>query len=149
MTTIESRTSPDRMLATDGDLFDLLEVLLGTAHRRQLWLIMLDDANRIEGPLMPLEGHPQHPEDLCDTDDLGEVAHSFALAHRFAMISDLVGATQVILVWERPGGEDLEAEERAWAGAMTRRCDESGVRLRAQFVLHDRGLRLLVPDDHR
>ncbi|UUT35522.1 hypothetical protein [Microbacterium elymi] len=57
-------------------------------------------------------------------------------------------AAQAVFSWERPGGPQVGAEERAWARGLGAACARAGVRVRAQFVVHDRGVRVLAPDDY-
>lgn len=70
------------------------------------------------------------------------------LALRLDEILDAVDATKVVLVWERLGAREFGREELCWAGSMADACRVAGVRLRAQFVLHDGGVRQLAPDDY-
>jgi hypothetical protein len=144
---IDPLLSPERVLATDDDLADLLSRLLERANMRQVWLIMLGADDRVTGPLMPLEDFPSEPDAECDTADLGTLTHSRLLAARFAAFAEMCDAERIVLVWERRGTSALRAGDLAWARAMARDCREAGVALRAQFVLHDRGLRTLAVDD--
>lgn len=148
MKTTDSRVSPDRVLATEADLADLLTCLLRSANIRQMWLIMLDEDHRTTGPLMPMSGHPVNPDAYVDTVDLGSAPYAAVLANRISQFVAMCAAHEIVLVWERRGSGEFSAEDRGWAAAMTRHCRELGVALRAQFVLHDKGLRALTPDDY-
>ncbi|MFT3797078.1 hypothetical protein [Microbacterium sp.] len=147
MKTPDPLLSPDRVLATDDDLADLLSRLLGSAHLRQCWLIMLGPDDRSTGPLMPMSDYPRDPDELARSGDLGTLPVARLLTHRFGQFAELCGATQIVLVWERRGSRTFRDEDRRWAGAISRHCRELGVPLRAQFVLHSRGLRVIAPDD--
>lgn len=148
MTHPDSRTSPNRTLRTDADLHELLSLLLGEANQRQLWFIMMDDRKRITGPLMPMEDYPDSPESLCDTEDLGRATVAEVLADRARMMCELVGGSEIVLVWERPGSDKFTDADLAWARDFVREAGKNGSTLRAQFLLHDGGLRQLTPDDY-
>ncbi len=144
----DPRTSPERVLKTDADLQELLSLLLRRAEQRQLWLIMLGEDKRIVGPLMPMADHPSTPDELCDTDDIGRVTFAHVLMDRAKFVCEAVGGSALVFVWERPGPERFTGEDLTWARAMAREAEQNGQRLRAQFVLHDDGVRLLTPDDY-
>lgn len=148
MTDIDPRLDRARALARDDELEEVLELLLGSSIRRQLWLIFLDDEHRITGPLMPSEDVPRCPDGPVQTDDLGEMTWARLLGHRLSGIAEMIDAAQVVLVWERPGPNAFQVQDLAWARAMSHACAESGMALRAQFLLHDTGIRMLTLDDH-
>lgn len=147
-----TNTDPDLHLhgplRTDDQLRLALEDLLIGANLEQLWFIFLDEDDRITGPLMPGDGCPDDPGDLVETADLGPVPAARVLALRLGLIGELVDAHQVVLVWERPGPDELDGGTRAWVKAMAAACRAADVRVRGQFLLHDDGLRMLVPDDY-
>ena len=144
----DARLGPDRRLTTDADLEEFLGLLLRGAIRRQLWLIMLGPDDRVTGPLMPMDDYPQDPGEPCDTEDLGRAPSARVLADRAAFVCRMVGGRAIVLVWERPGPDKFTPADLAWAGAMARECAAAGARLRAQFVLHDGGVRPLTADDY-
>ena len=47
--------------ATDDELREGLRMLLQRANLRQMWLIFLDDGQRIGDPLMPMDDTPTTP----------------------------------------------------------------------------------------
>jgi len=147
MTNTEPDLHLERPLTTDDQLRLTLEDALEEAIMPQLWFIFLDDESRLTGPLMPGDGYPADPSDLVETDDLGIVSAAHLLSARLQLIADLVGAASVALVWERPGPDALPHDTRTWVRAMADASRDSGLRLRAQLLLHDDGLRMLVPDD--
>mgnify|MGYP002652255462 CR=1 FL=1 len=69
------------------------------------------------------------------------------LREALAQLFDEQAAAPMQTVTVDDGGSALRAGDLAWARAMARDCREAGVALRAQFVLHDRGLRTLAVDD--
>ncbi len=136
MTMRNPNVHPDRALTTDDDLQELLLGLLERANQRQLWLVMLDADRRITGPLMPLEGLPTAPQGASEI-----------LFDRLMQIADMVGAESIVLVWERCGPALVRTEDLAWARAAAEQAGRQGPVIRAQFILHDAGLRRLTPDD--
>ncbi|WP_024355303.1 hypothetical protein [Leucobacter chironomi] len=144
----DPRLSRHRVFATDAELHELVELLLARASRRQLWLFAFDDRQRQLGPLMPMEDLPESPDELVETEDLGLVSIPHVLADRAAMVCEVLDAASIALVWERRGSERFDAQDRAWARALAHETAQQGLRLRAQFVLHDEGVRQLTPDDY-
>lgn len=144
----DPRLARDRVLATDADLQEVIELLLQTANQRQVWLFMLDEQQRLAGPLMPMDGYPETPDELVGTDDLGLVSFPRVFVERAGVICEAVGGSAIVLVWERRGPEKFTADDRAWARALAHEAGEHGPRLRAQFVLHNTGLRQITPDDY-
>ena len=145
----DSRLSPDRVLRHDSDLEEVLELLLDRAlNPRQVWLLFLDAEQRLTGPVMPCDDYPLDPYGLEKTDDLGLVPCAEIFAAWIGGLLTGIGAARAVIVWERRGSRDFTPDERAWARAMALECGAEGVDLRAQFVLHDDGIRQLTADDH-
>lgn len=135
-------------LSDDILLTARVEHLLGRANTRQLWTLFLDE-NDVQAPeLMPIDNLPSDPGVMSRVADLGLVTCAELLAARIAPILTAHGLTQVVFVWERRGGPFAEDEERAWARELAGACGRAGVRVRAQFLLHTRGVRVLAPDDY-
>ena len=148
MTTPSTRLDRDRPLTTDQDLAEHLGRLLEQAFNpRQLWLLFVDTDDRLNDVIMPCDDYPRDPDEPIETDDLGLTDFAHVLARRLSEVVDLTGAASVVLVWERPGTAAFARDEITWARAMSEACRDSQVRLRAQFVLHDDGIRILTPDD--
>lgn len=147
-----TNTDPDLHLhgplRTDDQLRLALEDLLVSADREQLWFLFLDEDDRLTGPLMPGDEYPEDPVEAIETDDLGTVPAARVIAIRLRLIAEIVDAHRIVLVWERPGPDELDRPTRAWVKAMAAECRAVDVRLRAQLLLHDDGMRMLVPDDY-
>lgn len=149
MTDIDPRLDHDRVLHHDSELEEVLELLLTHAmNARQVWLLFLDDDHRLVGAIMPCDDYPDDPDDVSATEDLGVVPFADVLAHRLGEIFDVVGATRVVLVWERLGPREFAGDELRWARAMAAACAAAGVGLRAQFLLYGGGVRQLTTDDY-
>lgn len=147
MNSSDSRLNPDRVLASDHDLHEVLRLLLRAANQRQFWLIFLDGSKRIVGPLMPMDDYPSSPDDRSGID--GRAGDSFieVLWERIGEISRMVGAVSLVLVWERRGPARFSAADLSWARAFSRAAMSGEPTIRAQFVLHDQGLRQVAIDD--
>lgn len=144
----EGRRVRDRVLSTDDDLRDMLQFILEGAERRQLWVLFIDDERRLARPILPMDDYPPDPLETVRVEDLGEVAHSHLMMHRIGVLREVTDNAAVVLVWERRGSDWLGAEERAWARAMAEQARDLDIPLRAQFVLHDGGVRQIHPDDY-
>ncbi|WP_449278978.1 hypothetical protein [Leucobacter sp. GX24907] len=142
-TVLDSRLPLD----TDARLQEVLGLLLGSADQRQTWLLVLGDDHRLLDPLIPIEGLTEGPDETEETDDLGTVTAARVLAERASMIRELLEGASLVLVWERVGSEGFTTSDRAWAKAMAHECQAHGPTLRAQFVLHDDGIRQITADD--
>jgi len=141
-------TLRDRVLDRDDDLRDMLELLLERANRRQLWFMFIDDRGCLGDPLMPMADYPDDPDEMTDAEDLGETRHAHLLMHRAGLICEATGSIAVVLAWERLGSSAVSAEDRRWARAMAEEAEDLGIPLRAQFIVHHRGVRQLRPDDY-
>ncbi|WP_448810693.1 hypothetical protein [Agromyces bauzanensis] len=143
MTRLDAHAANDLPITTDRDIEQRVADLLQGAHRRQWWTLYLDDADVQQPVLMPMAGYPDDPDAPVGAE--GTVAR--VLANRLAEIVESIGAAKVVFVWERSGGASVTAADRAWASALGAACRNAGVAVRAQLVLHDRGVRWLAPDD--
>lgn len=133
---------------TDPRLQELLELMLSGAIRRQVWLMFLDEDDRLSELVLPMADYPDDPDEPEIAEDLGPATAAGLLATRIPAIAEMIGCTQTVLVWEREGGEEFTEAERRWARAMADALRGGDVRLRAQFLLHDDGIRVLAPDDY-
>lgn len=143
-------TAADRDAPLTDDLLleERLAFLLRRANRRQFWMLFLYDDDVQTEVVMPCEGLPRDPRQTSMTSDLGERAYADILGHRVADIMNEFGFAQAVFVWERLGGPEVGDEERTWASALAASCAHHGARVRAQFILHDFGVRQLAPDDY-
>ncbi|MBF0815594.1 hypothetical protein E4U02_04140 [Microbacterium paludicola] len=132
----------------DAHLEELIGLLLTGAIRRQLWLLFLDEDDRLSEAIMPTDDFPRDPHEPNIVDDLGPVTAAHLIAARMPLVLEAVGAAALVLVWEREGAADFEREELAWAAAMAEALRLQDVPLRAQFLLHDDGVRPLTLDDY-
>ncbi|MBO3662389.1 hypothetical protein [Microbacterium stercoris] len=133
---------------TDATLEELVGLMLTGAIRRQLWLMFLDDDDRMSEAIMPTTDFPEDPHEPAVVEDLGPVTAARLIADRIGRIGAAIDVTQLVVVWEREGEESFRDEELAWAAAMADAMAETGMRLRAQYLLHNTGLRVLAPDDY-
>ena len=134
-------------LIDDATICRVLSPLLECAIRRQLWLMFLDEDDRIAGPFMPNDDYPLDPVETTRTEDLGVVPNAELLAKRFGMLMREFGFAKLLVTWERCGGSRIDPATLAWARAFGEALRAEGVVVRAQLLLHDAGLRVLAPDD--
>lgn len=119
-------------LTTDADLVAMATELVGSAIRRQTWLFVLDDEQRLSPIAIPMDGVP------ADADP----AHVATLAARLGeLVKGVPGAASVVLVWERPGSADVRMQEADWIAGLA----ASGAPIRAQLVASDAGVHLVDP----
>ncbi len=123
----------------------LFDLLIGATHP-QLWLFFLDDDDRPTGPVMPCDELPDHPDGVTATEDLGALPVVELFAHRFANLMREFDFAQIVVVWERCGGDQITDLDRAWA-RLGDHLVRQGVRVRARFLLHEAGMRIFTPDD--
>lgn len=137
----------DRVLDHDDDLRDALQVLLQSANRRQLWIMFMDERGCLGQPLIPVADYPADPDDVVDIADLGRVTQAHAFMHRVGGLCEATENASVVLAWERRGGSDVSPADRTWARSMAEAATVLGIPLRAQFVVHGRGVKQLHLDD--
>jgi hypothetical protein len=119
-------------LTTDADLVAMATDLVGTAIRRQTWLLLLDDEQRLAPVVVPMDGVP------VDADP----RHVATLAARLAeLVESVPEAASIVLVWERPGGADVRMQEADWIAGLA----ASAAPIRAQLVASDDGVHLVDP----
>lgn len=134
-------------LTTDILLQELIAKQLGRGRLRRLWLLFLDDDDRLIAPLTPFGDYPRDPYQQGTTGDLGEVTCSELFGSHLARLMRRNDIAQLVLIWERRGGEALVEADCEWAGRVGHALRQHGGRLRAQFVVHGRGVRQFAPDD--
>lgn len=148
MTTSIPQYDPEKSFATDAELHAEFEALLERASRRQVWMILLDAEQRIVGPLLPYDDYAEDPDEPVDTDDMGSVPISEAMLARVGSLGEMFGCTHLVLIWERDGSDRFTRQDLRWARAMANGSAGDRLRMRAQFVLHDTGMRQITPDDY-
>lgn len=138
----------DRVLDHDDDLRDVVQLLMQRANRRQMWMMFMDERGCLGDPLIPIDDYPDDPDHTVDVADLGQVTEAHVLMHRAGALCELTGNSSVVLVWERIGGSAVSVEDRNWARSMAEAADVLGIPLRAEFIVHSRGVKQLHPDDY-
>jgi hypothetical protein len=138
----------DAPLTDDTLLTERIEQMLEHAMRRQFWMLFLDDRDVLTPIVMPCDDLPEDPLQRSPSEDLGEVANAELLGVRVSQIMAEFDLAQAVFVWERRGGPRVRNSERIWARELASACARAGARVRAQFLLHDRGVRVLAPDDY-
>ena len=138
----------DRVLDHDDDLTEAVELLLQRANQRQVWLMFMDERGCLGGPLMPMSDYPVDPNQEIEIDDLGTVTQAYLLMNRAGALLTATGNASVVLAWERRGAAVVGDDDRNWARAMTEAAQAQDVHLRAQFIVHARGVRQLHSGDY-
>lgn len=126
-------TTPAR---TDADVVALVTGVVGKPLRRQCWVLFLDERALPVPFLLPVSDLPLQPDD-----------HVEDFATLVAEVCVDESATEVVLVWERPGATRLFPVDREWVEACDRAFAERAVRLRAQVVVHAGGARVVDADE--
>lgn len=118
-------------IATDTEIENRINSLIGRARKRQLWLLFLD-TNNCQLPLViPVGDYPTTPTTENTT--------LFAARIKEAMVAS--GAVKMILVWERHASERITAADAAWATQLAEACSGEEIEIRAQFISHRLGVR--------
>jgi hypothetical protein len=138
----------DAPLTDDTLLTERVRFLLKGANIRQFWMMFLDEHDVQLPAVMPCDDLPADPRTPVHVDDAVATTCAELLAARVASMMAQCGFAQAVFVWERRGGARIGDEERAWARELAAACGRAGARVRAQFLLHDRGVRILAPDDY-
>ncbi|WP_440710349.1 hypothetical protein [Herbiconiux sp. YIM B11900] len=134
MTKTRNRADSASPVATDELLLDFVDELIGAAVLSRVWLLFFDDQHRPRPLIIPVDDIEL---DLIDESGLLSVA---TLAGELARMA---AATEVVVVWERPGANRLTIGERATVDALSRLFPPKPTRLRRQVLSHDDGVSLL------
>ncbi|WP_156366333.1 hypothetical protein [Microbacterium sp. No. 7] len=134
-------------LTDDTSLLDYVTPLLRRARWRQLWLLFLDENDRPLGPVMPFGDYPRDPDRVVRSDEFGSVTMAQFFAIRFAGMMARSDLAQILMVWERRGDAELAGETLRWARTLRDELVAEGACVRAQLLLHSKGLRVIAPDD--
>ncbi|MEO6201442.1 MAG: hypothetical protein ABIX44_09790 [Cryobacterium sp.] len=128
--TLSSALDDSAPVNSVGEARERVRELVGTAIRRQLWLMLLDASGRQLSLLIPVGGIPLRPEP-------GSVA---PIAAR---LNDILSAEapggSAILTLERPGTAALTAPDQAWARELETTFGKV-MRITGMFVAHDDGV---------
>lgn len=119
-------------LSTDADLLAMADDVVGPAIRRQTWMFVLDEDDRLSPVVAPIDGIPvdADPADIA------------LLGTRLTEVVESVdGAASVVLVWERPGSAEVRMQEADWMAGLA----ASGAPIRAQLLSADDGVHLVDP----
>ncbi|HEV7950713.1 MAG TPA: hypothetical protein VGP24_13190 [Glaciihabitans sp.] len=134
-------TSDDSLvpLISDTLIEDRVRTLIGRANMRQMWLLFLDE-DELQLPLLiPIDGLPPAPDP----------SNTQTVISNIAELMGEIGATGLIIVWERYGPATLSAQDSAWATALAAACATVRVRLRAILLSHRSGVRWIGAEDYR
>ena len=107
--------------------------LLGPAHSRALWFMMLDRYGSQLPVVVPIDGIPLYPE----PEQLGSMASKFC-----SFVHEHGPDGSVILTLERPGPAALTAPDQAW-GAALQTAFGGVTRVMAMFLVYDDGIAVL------
>ncbi len=128
------RTIP---LPTDRELIPHLQVMLDTALRRQVWIMLLDEQSCPLPILMPMD---------VETEPFAEDASFFADTLR-CLSMDFDKAT-LVLTLERPGPAEVMDRDRRWLRSLRESCVASGTAFRGPYLLLGDSVRQVPPDDY-
>ena len=124
-------------LTTDADITERVELLIGRANQRQLWLLFLDELNLQLPLLIPVEGLPVSPTE----------AETALILDRVREVMGELGASSIVVVIERYGPSAPTPQDLDWARSIRRACEATGVSLRAQLLSHRTGVSWISTED--
>ncbi|THG36134.1 hypothetical protein E6C70_00900 [Glaciibacter flavus] len=136
--TIEAEEAATIPLHSDAEIEQRVLALIGSANRRQVWLMFLDEADVQLPVIIPMADYPSAP--------YGGAAELFAA--RIAEVVEATDAAGLIVVWERWGGAESTEADRVWARELASACAAVEVSVRAQLISHRSGVRWFSPDDY-
>lgn len=138
MSTLTAEEASQLPIVTDAEVEERVTALIGSACRRQFWMLFVDTGNRQLPLIMPMGDYPASAEP-----EFAEI-----IAARIKEIMQATDAAQVIFVWERRLGEVATPADRRWARALGDACRDTGVAVRAQLISHRRGVRWFPSDEY-
>lgn len=132
---------PGDVIEDDARLLELAMLLAGDARprRRILSVTWLDDADRLTGVLVPIQGVHALPDGHAPTN----------LGGLLALLDEHAPGGSAVAVLARPGGSAITATDRAWNTMLREQGRERGVRVRGFFVAAGGAVRPLTLDDAR
>lgn len=107
----------------------------GGFAKSTLWIMMLDDRDRLHPLLLPIEPLPAVPAERFVRN----------LARVLGDLVDCEGGS-VALLLSRPGPAEMSAEDRAWAAALRRHLEGPLARWPLHLATRDR-VQAFAPDD--
>ncbi|NHI16726.1 hypothetical protein [Microbacterium excoecariae] len=137
----------DRPLTRDDDLVRLVASLLDTATVARVWLLLLDARMRSTGVLIPLDDRAADPSDVAAMPSSGAITAAELTGQVIARVVRQTPASYAVVAWERPGPARLTLADRSWIRQMTRAFADDPEALRAQLVVSDEGVALVVDSE--
>ena len=125
-------------LTSQAAIEDRVQLLIGRAARRQIWLLFLDHEDRQLPLLIPVQDPPTQPAEDDDRKFAGLLAY----------VQDQTDARGFVAVIERFGGIALTPADSAWARMLTSAASLSPLSLHGILLSHARGVRWAAPDDY-
>jgi hypothetical protein len=123
-------------LRTDAELLERVTHLVTHAHRRQLWLMFLDENDR-QIPLLTEFEIPKRPR--------AESAE--VLTSLLSRLADRTGASRVAVTLERPGSDEVSDDDRRWLRVVAEAGCLAEVGLRGPMLAHADGVRWIGSED--
>lgn len=129
---------PLAVVRSHADLFALWDGLVGRGDftTTSVWLVFLDEHNRVQPVVVPIDGIPPEPD----------VGFLRGLARIVAGLVDGGDAASVAMLISRPGSSTMTESDRRWARALR---SEVGDEL-AAWPIHlatSGRIRVFAPDD--
>ena len=124
-------------LDTDALIEERVGDLIGRAAARQLWFLFLDELDLQLPLLIPIDGLPFRPD----------TAQTLEVLERVREVMGDIGASSIVVVFERYGPAALDDRDIEWAKSISTACAECGVELRAELLSHRSGVRWIAADD--
>lgn len=137
MTPIPYAAIQDIPLVDDEAVRERVADLLVGACGRELWFMPLDERQCQLRMLVPVDVSPRPTE--------RQAARFGAL---LAEIASGSGSREMIVAFERGGGETVGQGDRAWFRLLAAVFREAGIRMRGPVLVHDHGARWVAPDDY-
>jgi hypothetical protein len=129
---------PLTVIRTHADLFALWQALMGPGGFRiaSVWLVFLDEDNRVQPVIMPIDDLPPEPDQPF-------------LRNLARVVADLVDqgcASSVALLLSRPGGSAMTESDRRWARSLRAELGNELAVWPVHLATCD-SIRVFAPDD--
>jgi hypothetical protein len=133
---------PDQLppVRTVPDLVRLWQALKGpcTFAGPQVWCVVLGPAGEWTSIMLKIDDCPDRPQPQQVDNLLGVLT---------SVVLDSVPGGSVALMFARPGGDGLRADDRLWARALDDAARRAPIDVWPVFLAHDEGVRIAAPDD--